>query len=103
MAVKERERVLCANFITVVAVRNSFKRADVDDLRLCKHPCSVLLSEIEIVLVECVLGTVTAAEDAPPTLIARSPLGAFASEERIGHGLARQFSLAAWKTPTCVG
>ncbi|MNF49490.1 hypothetical protein D3C84_307620 [compost metagenome] len=81
------------DLVAIAAVHLAIQRSDVYDLSFRKDLSSVLLSQKQVVLVECVLGIVPAAHHAAAAAHATASLRAFTAEVRIGIGFARDLAL----------
>ena len=85
------------DLVALAAILDAIQRTNIDHARLGKNFRTALFRQIKIVLIESVLGAVTAAHHAAATAAASSTLGTFAAEVWIGDRLAAGLSLRRLK------
>src|SRR5271157_3771193 len=88
MPIQPRGGLHGRDFVAIAAVGLAVQRPNIHDSGFGKDGGAVLFGKIEIILVEGVLGAVTATHHAATTGIAGGALRTFSAEERVGISLA---------------
>src|SRR5271157_1797849 len=88
MPIQPRGGLHGRDFVAIAAIGLAVQRPDIHVSGFGKHGGAVLFGKVEIILVECIRGAVTAAHHAAAAAIAGGALRTFSAEKRVGASLA---------------